>query len=53
MGRHDLGKKAAARTSLGGPVVGDERRGRREKEAGGRVGAQRHTTEKFLEVGSS
>lgn len=45
--------KTAGRKSLGGPVVGDERRGQREKEAGGRVGAQRHTTEKFLVVGSS
>lgn len=45
--------KAAGRKSPGGPVVGDERRGQREKEAGGRVGAQRYTAEKFLVVGSS
>lgn len=32
MGRHDLGKKAAERKSLGVPVMGDEKRGQREKE---------------------
>lgn len=42
--------KAAGRKSPGGPVVGDESRGQREKEAGG---AQRYTAEKFLVVGSS